>query len=297
MTNLLLYWRDYRRNRREADQDAMLRRWHSRARLTATLQPDDRLWLVAAAGRLGLVPPSAGHLVEVWRVTAVVANPGDSSDYPPDRYAWRILAQLDPRYTPGAPLNVDAVIRPPRSDPAAPIGRLLQGPRRLSAEQVLQLTALLGATPPPPEDAPLPASDVNTDRIALGIRQPWAELILRGLKTVEVRTLETNVRGPIYLYTSRIVADTPAARRAIAAHRLSVEELPTGRLVGTVELLDCRPCTPADARGACVPPAALEGRFAWLLGNPRRLDRPLQPRFLPYGVWFYPFRRRRTSPS
>lgn len=297
MTDLLLYWRDYRRNQTDGGKGVTSRRWHSSSRLMSSLQPDDRLWLAAAAGKLGLVPPSAGHLVEVWRVRAVLPNSGDSPAYPPERYAWRILAQVDARYTPPMPLNVDAVIRPRGSDAAAPIGRLLQGPRRLSAEQVQQLTALLEVTPPSEGDAPFPISDVDPDRIALGIRQPWAELILQGIKTVEVRTLETNVRGPIYLYTSRIVADTPAARRAISVHRLTVEDLPRGRLVGTVELLDCRPCTPADARSACLPAEALAGRFAWLLGKPQRLDLPLRPPFLPYGVWFYPFRRRRTSCS
>lgn len=297
MTDLLLYWRDYRRNQADGGGGTPLLRWHSSSRLMSSLQPDDRLWLATAAGHLGLAPSAAGLLVEVWRVIAVLPNPGDSSAYPPERYARRILAQVDSAYTPPAPLNVDAVIRPRGSDPAAPIGRLLQGPRRLSAEQVQQLTALLGAPPPGSQDAPLPPVDVDPDRIALGIRQPWAELILQGIKTVEVRTLETNVRGPIYLYTSRIAADAPAARRAIAEHRLRLEDLPRGCLVGTVELLDCRPCTPADAAGACLPAEALAGRFAWLLGRPQRLELPLKPRFLPYGVWFYPFRRRRTSCS
>jgi hypothetical protein len=135
-------------------------------------------------------------------------------------------------------------------------------------------------------------SDVDRDRIALGIRQPWAELILRGIKTIEVRTLPARARGPIYLYASQELADIPAAREAIEKNRLDVAALATGRLVGTVEIVSCRPCTRADAAAACVPAKLLEGKLGWVLANPQRLDEPLPVRFLPYGVWFYPFRRR-----
>ncbi len=132
----------------------------------------------------------------------------------------------------------------------------------------------------------------NRELIALGIRQPWAELILRGIKTVEVRSLPTRVRGPIYLYTSQKLADIPAAVEAVRNHGLNPEALTLGRIVGTVEIVDSRPCTPADVRPSCVPEPLLNGRNGWVLQNPQRLDDPLRPRFLPYGVWFYPFRRR-----
>lgn len=132
----------------------------------------------------------------------------------------------------------------------------------------------------------------DRELIALGIRQPWAELILRGVKTIEVRSLPTRVRGPIYLYTSQKLADIPAARDAQELHDLQTAALTLGRIVGTVEIVDSRPCTVHDAGPSCVPAALLRGRNAWVLANPQRLDEPLRPRFLPYGVWFYPFRRR-----
>lgn len=132
----------------------------------------------------------------------------------------------------------------------------------------------------------------DRELIALGIRQPWAELILRGVKTIEVRSLPTRVRGPIYLYTSQKLADIPAARDALERHDLKADALTLGRIVGTVEIVDSRPCTVHDAGPSCVPAELLKGRNAWVLGNPQRLDEPLRPRFLPYGVWFYPFRRR-----
>lgn len=132
----------------------------------------------------------------------------------------------------------------------------------------------------------------NPDLIALGIRQPWAELILRGVKSIEVRSQDTNLRGPVYLYVSKKISDHPAAGRAIEMHGLDVDALPLGVLVGTVEIHDARRATPEDASAACVPAEALAGYFGWHLRNPLRLARPLPVRFLPYGVWFYPFKRR-----
>ncbi len=128
--------------------------------------------------------------------------------------------------------------------------------------------------------------------IALGIRQPWAELILRGIKTIEVRSQPTNVRGTIYLYTGKKFADIPAAGEMAEQHALEADALPRGLLVGTVDIIDCRPCTPDDTNAACVPATVLNGKQAWRLANPVRLDQPLKVRFLPYGVWFYPFKRR-----
>ncbi len=132
----------------------------------------------------------------------------------------------------------------------------------------------------------------NRDLIALGIRQPWAELILRGVKTIEVRSLPTAIRGPIYLYTSRVVADTPAARAAADRAGLDVYSLPRGVLVGTINIVDSRPLTSLDASAACVPEELLKGKHGWRISAPQRLETPITVRFLPYGVWFYPFKRK-----
>jgi hypothetical protein len=132
----------------------------------------------------------------------------------------------------------------------------------------------------------------DPDLIALGVRQPWVELILRGVKTIEIRSLDTRVRGPIYLYASKKFSDLPAARVALREHDLEFPGLPAGLLVGSVEIKDTRPAAPADTHAACVPAALLKQQFAWELRNPVRFAAPVPVRFLPYGVWFYPFRRR-----
>jgi len=128
--------------------------------------------------------------------------------------------------------------------------------------------------------------------IALGVRQPWAELIIRGQKTLEVRSTGTRVRGPIYLYASKKPATIPAAMAAARRFELALDELQTGQIIGTVEIVEAVRCQPQDADDACLPKALVRGKWGWRLANPVRLTRPLAPRFQPYGIWFYPFRRR-----
>ena len=132
----------------------------------------------------------------------------------------------------------------------------------------------------------------NPEIIALGVRQPWVELILRGIKTIEVRSQNTQIRRTIYLYSSKKFSDLAAADEATREHRIDRVSLPTGLLVGSVEIWNTRPAVAHDAKAACVPTELLHGSFAWELRNPQRFPQPPPVRFLPYGVWFYPFRRR-----
>jgi hypothetical protein len=132
----------------------------------------------------------------------------------------------------------------------------------------------------------------DRDRIALAIQQPWAELILRGIKTLEIRSQPTQLRGTIYLYASKRSSQLPAAEAATRRWKIETASLPLGKLVGTIDLIECRPSRPADHRAACVPAELLDGQFVYELDRPRRFAAPQPVRFLPYGVWFYPFKRR-----
>lgn len=133
---------------------------------------------------------------------------------------------------------------------------------------------------------------IDKDCIALGIRQPWIELILRGIKKVEVRSQNTNIRGTIYLYASKKIAVQPFAKSAFDKHQLEQDQLPLGVIVGSVDILDSVPCQVTDERAACVPASYLKNQFAWKLANPQRFAQPIAVKFLPYGVWFYPFKRK-----
>ncbi len=137
---------------------------------------------------------------------------------------------------------------------------------------------------------------IDPERIALGIRQPWVELILREVKTLEVRSQPVALRGRIYLYSARRCSDHPAAALAIATFGLSRAGFVMGQLVGAANLIACRPARPEDSAAACVPAESLIGQYVWSLADVERFTVPVPVRFAPYGVWFYPFQRKGEQP-
>lgn len=105
---------------------------------------------------------------------------------------------------------------------------------------------------------------------ALSIRQPYAEQILRGQKRVEYRGRPTNIRERVYIYASM----KPAEAKAWREMKMEPGDLPTGVLVGTVEIKDC---------------TGKSGDYEWHLAKPERLKRNLKPKKHPQPAWFYPF--------
>jgi len=142
--------------------------------------------------------------------------------------------------------------------------------------------------------SPTVPEGIDVDRVALGIRQPWVELILRGFKTCEVRSRPVALRGRIYLYSSRSWSTHSSAIQAMSTYGVSPEGSPTGMLVGSVDIVDCRAAESGDAARACVPEELLEGQYVWCLANAERLAVPQPVHYLPFGVWFYPYQRKRT---
>ena len=95
----------------------------------------------------------------------------------------------------------------------------------------------------------------------LTVRQPWAQLIARGLKDIENRTWATRYRGPLLIHASA----TPCSDRG----------LPTGRLVAVVNLDGCVSHSESPW---------FEGPVGWQLSGARALslDRHIVGRL---GLW------------
>jgi hypothetical protein len=137
--------------------------------------------------------------------------------------------------------------------------------------------------------------------LALSIRQPYAELILRGIKTVELRSRSTRIVGErFYIYASKgsgvrgqgsgktwsrdlsTRGELPEWMIELAEQVKMIEAgvlLPTGVIVGSAIIQKVTPPDPADA-GAL---------FRWHLVDARRAKRFRKPRGHPQPVWFNPF--------
>ena len=105
---------------------------------------------------------------------------------------------------------------------------------------------------------------------ALSVRQPHAELIMRGKRMIEYRDKPTKMRGLVYIYASSTPGETSDYERL----KIKPGALPTGDLIGTVEVIGCR-------NG--------DGCYEWLLADPKRLDETMRPLNQPRPDWFYPF--------
>jgi len=88
---------------------------------------------------------------------------------------------------------------------------------------------------------------------ALSVKQPWANMIASGEKTIETRTWMTSFRGPILIISSRQPRIEPA-----------------GCVVAVATLIDCRPMTRRDERAACC--RTYPNAKAWVLEEIRRVE-------------------------
>jgi len=150
---------------------------------------------------------------------------------------------------------------------------------------------------------------------ALSIRQPYAELILRGVKTVECRSRPTRVLGErFYIYAAGRKWDGAGRARAWSrdlalpgrgepggppwmaelanALRLFPHELPTGVIVGTAVIERCEEVR-SEVRGqkseVSGDATALNSLYHWHLAGVERLASPRKPERQPQPVWFVPF--------
>lgn len=78
---------------------------------------------------------------------------------------------------------------------------------------------------------------------ALSIRQPWAWLIVHGIKDVENRNWKTNYRGPLLIHAGQII--DMSAYRYVEENFSDAIKIPppdlldTGGIVGITNIVDC----------------------------------------------------------
>lgn len=105
---------------------------------------------------------------------------------------------------------------------------------------------------------------------ALSLKQPWAELVVSGKKTIETRFWNTTFRGKFLIHASKTPNDE-------AMRAFGFSTLPTGCIVGEAELVDVKTyddktAWDADERKHLARSAWTKKRYGYLLKNVRRCE-------------------------
>jgi len=76
---------------------------------------------------------------------------------------------------------------------------------------------------------------------ALSVRQPWADLIVDGVKDVENRTWKTNIRGRILIHAAKRVEHwvVPKVSMYLGVESSFDYHPVVGAIIGSVEIVDC----------------------------------------------------------
>lgn len=106
---------------------------------------------------------------------------------------------------------------------------------------------------------------------AISIRQPYVEQIFRRTKRFEYRSVGTKIRERVWIYASLKPADDPRRWRQV---RKEPGDLPSGAIVGSVEIVGCIVRGPRD--------------YAYKLASPKRLSRPKHARNQPQPRFWIP---------
>ena len=75
---------------------------------------------------------------------------------------------------------------------------------------------------------------------ALSLKQPWATLLVHGLKTIEVRNWPTARRGPVLIHAARVSDLRLEAWQHVPAKLREAAQV-TGGIIGAGDLLECLP--------------------------------------------------------
>jgi hypothetical protein len=126
---------------------------------------------------------------------------------------------------------------------------------------------------------------------ALTLWQPWASLVVHGVKRYETRSWSTRHRGLLAIHSAkRAMSAGEFERFAALLVPLGYErakDLPRGRVLGTVEVVSVQRTT--EIRDRLDAPELLlgdysSGRYAWELGDPHMLPVPVPVRGR-QGLW------------
>lgn len=121
----------------------------------------------------------------------------------------------------------------------------------------------------------------------LTIKQPWASLIIEGYKRFEFRGWKTNYRGELLIHAGKSI-DKEAYERL----KGYLKEMPLGKIIGKVELVDCIRTTPEFFRERVkenkdiYSKSIFKEEYAWQVELKEKFDNPIEVKGK-LGLWNY----------
>ena len=137
-----------------------------------------------------------------------------------------------------------------------------------------------------PEEGPDADGAIKT----ISLWQPWASLIMLGIKTYETRGWKIHYRGQLAIHATKTIIpfgrifydvdqeDRDYIMRSIEAAYGSYKDMPTGAVIGTVNITDCIKTTEAIRSISRIERICGDyrpGRFAWQLEDIHPFRAPL----------------------
>ena len=112
----------------------------------------------------------------------------------------------------------------------------------------------------------------------LTIKQPWATLIMQGDKRFEFRSWQTKYRGELLIHSGKGI-DKDAM---IRLKKYLPEELPLGKILGKVKLVDCIKMSPEfknmllNENNDIYTKSSFQENFGWQLTDVEVFDKPIE---------------------
>ena len=112
----------------------------------------------------------------------------------------------------------------------------------------------------------------------LTIKQPWATLIMQGDKRFEFRSWQTKYRGDLLIHAGKGL-DKEALKRL---KKYLPDELPTGKILGKVRLVDCIRMCPEfkemleKENNEIYTKSSFSENFGWQLTDVEVFDKPIE---------------------
>ena len=112
----------------------------------------------------------------------------------------------------------------------------------------------------------------------LTIKQPWATLIMQGYKRFEFRSWQTKYRGDLLIHAGKGI-DKETMKRLV---KYLPEELPYGKILGKVKLVDCIKMSPEfkelllKENSDIYTKSSFQENYGWQVSEVEVFDKPIE---------------------